>query len=332
MENKKEEFIQIFNEISDQYISEANPEKWKKPEKREGRSAVYQSIILAAAALLICILGGAMLYGNNGTDNKVSQNLSEWTKDMQVIHPLNAAGEVSFDQLIGLSDLIVIGEFCRDTEQLVFDGNEEHLVSTNSIKVKKILKGELPEDEIRIRQRYGVIEQSGEKVLYSVSGLTPMVKGERWIFFLTYNEQTEDYTYVGDCGGRYPLPNQQILEICEKKASVDGELFGVYDPSEINLEVYREILGNFVYDAYVQTDDGRGWAYSENMEGVWSDASFQYFSVQYYCMDTRSGTIEPTTMMMQASANAAGEGAYAEYYCFPPNDVYLVEKNNVIQK
>ncbi len=124
--------------------------------------------------------------------------------------------------LTAASELIVIGEYADDTEQnLKYEYSERYkkdvlmdAVSTNTIHVKKILKGSPDKKELKISQRYGTEEE--RNALVTFSSMTPMKKGEEWIFFLYYDAVNDTYWCAGDYSGRYPLPESDVLEICKK--------------------------------------------------------------------------------------------------------------------
>ena len=131
--------------------------------------------------------------------------------------------------LTAASELIVIGEYAGDTEQnLKYEYSEGYkkdvlmdVVSTNTIHVKKILKGSPDKKELKISQRYGTEEE--RNALVTFSSMTPMKKGEEWIFFLYYDAVNDTYWCAGDYSGRYPLPEGAVLEACKKAKKIRSE-------------------------------------------------------------------------------------------------------------
>ena len=131
--------------------------------------------------------------------------------------------------LTAASELIVIGEYADDTEQnLKYEYSERYkkdvlmdAVSTNTIHVKKILKGSPDKKELKISQRYGTEEE--RNALVTFSSMTPMKKGEEWIFFLYYDAVNDTYWCAGDYSGRYPLPEGAVLEACKKAKKIRSE-------------------------------------------------------------------------------------------------------------
>lgn len=85
--------------------------------------------------------------------------------------------------LIAASDLIVIGEFADESRQdLKYEYNERYkkdvlvdAVSTNTVQVERILKGDPEKKELKLSQRYGLEED--RNTLVTFSSMTPMKKG-----------------------------------------------------------------------------------------------------------------------------------------------------------
>lgn len=157
-------------------------------------------------------------------------------------------------ELTDAAELIVIGEYGKETEQtLEYEGGLfTNAVSENVISAKKVLKGELPDEPIKISQRYGILEDQNQLVTFS--DMTPMEKGAEWIFFLYYDEIGGTYWCAGDYTGRYPVPNEKLRRLCarlgdEPEFSLvqepEASDFGVYEKNWINLELYRDILERF---------------------------------------------------------------------------------------
>jgi hypothetical protein len=76
-------------------------------------------------------------------------------------------------------------------------------------------------DIVTVVQRYAFEEGrfdngDGRNALVTFSGMTPMNKGDKWIYFLGYDETVDAYWTRGDSAGRYPVPNEEIMEIAEE--------------------------------------------------------------------------------------------------------------------
>ena len=135
----------------------------------------------------------------------------------------------SIKQLAQTSQLVVTGHFTDNTRQTVTQTYNEALGrwvlsscrSTNSFTVDRVIRGDASEgDAITIEQDYAYLED--ENKLVSYSGLTPMNKGEKWIYFLNYDKENDCYCANYDAAGRYPLEYEDVL---------DYEL-GIYDEFE----------------------------------------------------------------------------------------------------
>lgn len=158
----------------------------------------------------------------------------------------------NFKELEEAADLVVIGEFAEEAQQtLEYQymgqfGKEviTGAVSSNVIKVNEVLKGEQPEGDIKISQRYGY-DKDNNNQLVTFSDLTPMEKGDKWVFFLFWSEEDETYWTTGDYTGRYPLPTAEIKQLCKStgdtqrvKENID---WGNYD-NYADVEIYNDII------------------------------------------------------------------------------------------
>ncbi len=177
----------------------------------------------------------------------------------------------TLEELAAASDLIVIGEYGQETEQeLVYEFSSEFqkdvlvdTVSTNQINVLKVLKGDVKEgDSLEISQRYGVLE--AENQLVTFSDMTPMSKGDRWIFFLTYGEISNTYWCTGDSDGRYPLPDDKISELSGQYRSAMEEIETLLGTQQIISSEQAEEMaenGDAVYAA-----DGKSYSLTKQCE------------------------------------------------------------------
>lgn len=162
----------------------------------------------------------------------------------------------SYEELAAESDIVVMGTFVGDTYQLtdLYDipdfetcllssAFDMHL-SFNRLRVEKVLKGEgrvCEGDEVVISQNYVVTY--GER-MYCADLLTPMIKGDSWIYFLKrYGEYDSPpdvikgcYYAVNDYEGRYPVPDKEntAFEHRENKN-------GVFSPAVFNEGIYEEL-------------------------------------------------------------------------------------------
>ncbi|MDE6578966.1 MAG: hypothetical protein K2K41_00330, partial [Ruminiclostridium sp.] len=165
----------------------------------------------------------------------------------------------SYEQLAEYSQLVVMGTFTNDSgqetaetdipdfRQDVSASRSNKYISFNYLKVEKVLKGNgkvWAGDEIIITQPYTVVyDISDEYNLYSFSQLTPMQKGDKWIYFLNPNtDYPEDiwgdqsYSAVNDYEGRYPVPGEGNAPF-KYKENVNG----VVAPAVFNQSIYNEL-------------------------------------------------------------------------------------------
>ena len=168
----------------------------------------------------------------------------------------------TLDELEQFSQIAVIGEFVNDTEQdLDYQYDKEfgkdilvNATSHNEIKVLKVLKGDVPEGNLKLSQRYGV--ENDPRQLVTFSEMTPMEKGDRWIFFLYYDEIYDTWWCAGDYTGRYPILTDSLKDLCKnaKKSNQDmqeaqkearPEEFGVYEQGMINLQLYCDLISKY---------------------------------------------------------------------------------------
>ena len=155
---------------------------------------------------------------------------------------------VVFDDLESLEkevDVIVVGEFIADSEQEVTSDYDEGfgknivtwVTSYNTIEVKKVLKGDVSVgDNLKIGQYYAVVDGD----LITFSDLTPMQKGDKWLFFLKGYEDG-DYWCWGDSDARYPVPNTENAPM----PFTDDHNLGVFSENDFNWNIYNEILEKY---------------------------------------------------------------------------------------
>lgn len=168
--------------------------------------------------------------------------------DLECIRGGVCVDRIVFEDLYSLEeavDIVVTGKFIADAEQNItyeydagFGKNVVTMVeSYNTIEVKKVLKGDVSAgDNLVIGQYYGIVDGD----LITFSSLTPMQKGDEWLFFLK-GSGDGNYWCWGDCAARYPVPNTENARI---KFSDDPDL-GVYNEEDFNRDIYNEILEKY---------------------------------------------------------------------------------------
>lgn len=172
----------------------------------------------------------------------------------------------SYDELAEYSRLVVMGTFTGDGGQVAqtyelpdfsqaMKGDYlNKYISFNTLKVEKVLKSNgkvWAGDEIIITQPYSVYTHSideyppndGSGTMYSFSQSTPMLKGDKWIYFLTENGSgypeifgDQSYSAVNDYEGRYPVPGEENAPF-EYRENVNG----VVAPAVFNQSIYSEL-------------------------------------------------------------------------------------------
>ena len=160
-----------------------------------------------------------------------------------------------YEELAEDSSLVVMGTFIDDTCQVTDDHDVPDFVhetlmsyypkymSFNTLKVEKVLKSDgqvWEDDEIVIAQPYVYADGA----MYSFSQLTPMIKGDSWVYFLRqyssdYPEEsygTGAYYPINDYEGRYPVPDKENPPF-EYRENTKG----VVAPAVFNEGVYSEL-------------------------------------------------------------------------------------------
>jgi hypothetical protein len=159
---------------------------------------------------------------------------------------------------------IIIGEFCKETEQEFIYRYDEYFEkdvvynvrSYNDILVTEVLKGDLKiGDKVEYTMAYAIEEREDGNYMLSWSNYISMHKGDRWIFFL--------YEYIGEYIGRYrfPVPDKKVIPILNDiKALQDKQIAFLQDKKmfdnkdveywktltvEKKEEIYKEELAEF---------------------------------------------------------------------------------------
>lgn len=186
-----------------------------------------------------------------------------------------------YDSLISLeeaSDLIVIGEFTDDPHQL-FDPKEPNTGSSysyNKFRVDKVVKGRCSEGEEIIICQDGVV---GGGKFYYTDNYTPMVKGDKWIYFLMKFENVGYYVSVHHTG-RYPVPGE------EHEFVLNDNVYGVFDMNEFRSGIYEDIKERLP-----------DWKYAEYFESEYPDGT-ERFSGDYQHLKVEQPTIHWMSMDM----------------------------------
>lgn len=154
----------------------------------------------------------------------------------------------TLDELERSSHIAVVGTFINDAEQEVDYEYDPYfkkdiivdINSTNTIEVTKVLMGNVNVgDELKIDQNYGIVD--GELITFSE--LTPMQKGDEWVFFLRKVAKSDHYICTAESDSRFPTKSSAskngIMPLAE------GAELGVYNEADFNDGIYKEIVEKY---------------------------------------------------------------------------------------
>ena len=281
----RNDIIELFTDIDDDLISGAMPEAQKPIELRTDTSRFsWKKFAAAAACLTAAAVGGTFalkaLSGRGGivfsenaggaasesTGSVVLEPANsgypedakyQYTGDFSELELCNYAevGRIpylSYDELLGNSDLIVLGTFVDDARQNCpasnnepstdkADGNDDVMdvyrdgASYNKLRIDKVFCGDAEVgSEIVICD--GTYVADGKLMYIASDTLTPMIKGEQWVYFL--RKQSPEY---GDCylplftEGRYPVPGNENTFV------LTGSQHGVFDERYFREDIYADV-------------------------------------------------------------------------------------------
>ena len=207
-----------------------------------------KKILATILTLAACLSLTACNTATENSDSKIS-NVSEPESSAPFTYDgmeLVRAGElfrITFDDLASLeesSDVAVVGTFIDDSVNAGFSFGG----SLNTIEVTKVLFGDVNVgDKLVVGQHYYIDEEDGRLITHS--DMTPMVKGDEWLFFLGFEPKLKDtYWYIGDSDGRYPVPNStqnSVMPLSEYWQ------FGVYEKQHFKQNIYDEILEKYEF-------------------------------------------------------------------------------------
>lgn len=155
-----------------------------------------------------------------------------------------------FSDIEKFSDFIVVGEFIDDStvcyERYQHDDRSDkdllvEIVSSCPMKITKVLYGDAAVgDVVDVIQHEGIHNDR----FVTLSPLTPMQKGDEWVFCLSYSktDNYEGYRCIGNSWGRYPTKNVGSNEIM---CFSNYPEFGVYEKGDFNEEFYNELVEKY---------------------------------------------------------------------------------------
>lgn len=174
-----------------------------------------------------------------------------------------------YDEIAAKSDLIVAGKFVdlphqiQDPEEIhnttkggviittdgeVIDNSPTTTLSPddstfNYLQVERVLKGDAEEGKLLLINQETSINTGGSNthIVFAKDRLTPMLKGDEWIYFL---QKTDEGCYIPVNGpqGRYPMPNNNNVDMSKGE---DGgvDKFSTYrNAAPARDEIYAELL------------------------------------------------------------------------------------------
>ncbi len=207
----------------------------------------------------------------------------------------------SYRDLINSSDLAVVGEFVDDPRQDI-DPNSRNVDSTrdvysyNRFKIDTVLTAEGPTSaesgtEIVISQRYAIV--NGEYLCFS--DLTPMFKGDRWVYFLDYDEERKVYYPLNDYMGRYPDPcyyqvlnrDPDIQDSANRFIPAMTNKYGLIDGGHFNTKIYRT-LADILYHEYMPPVQ---CLYDSESSGLYNITYFELAECLGVVFDVREGAL-----------------------------------------
>ncbi|MBD5129274.1 MAG: M23 family metallopeptidase [Ruminococcaceae bacterium] len=203
---------------------------------------------------------------------------------------------IVYDDLITLeeeSDLIVFGEFVDDPHQCTppedtsyYDGTISY--SYNKLKIDRVVKGDRVEGEEIIICGNGIVHDGN---FYYLCCFMPMIKGDKWIYFLGWNGEENNYYPIGFEEARYPVPGFEDY-------ALDKGVYGGYKQS-----IYEDIkkrLPDWKYEVYFESEypdnaevygdySGLEIVVPDNSYGEWTASYDEMFNEKYGCEYIVSG-------------------------------------------
>lgn len=280
---KSEDLFEALTDIDDDLIYKAKAAQLKDTKTDEDyaeptfitvtkRKFPWKAAACAAVAVIAAFSAGAAVLQNGNIalpsqqggmgGEDIALKTAEYPPEAKYVYDgdffeltLEIAGEADrkgydlYDPMERDSDLVVYGTFTDDAHQ-IFDPEiardvfnpSENLYSYNKFRIDKVIKsdGNIKEgDEIIIAQDYAVYGSQ----LMTTSGLTPMIKGDKWFYCLTKSGDSSTYYYAtGDTDGRYSSFDSPPQH--DYTRSFDSP--GIFDNND-----YKKNIHELVYERYL---------------------------------------------------------------------------------
>lgn len=157
---------------------------------------------------------------------------------------------------LSLCEIAVVGEFV-DVPRQDIDPDDyteiypESFHSYNIFRIDRVLKGGTETDKVAVGDEI-VIEQDyavkGGSIL-SKSKLTPMLKGDRWVYFLNYSDELSVYYPAYDYMSRFPDPyyhhiynrDPDLKECANRFLPAMTNKYGLTDANDFNQGIFRTL-------------------------------------------------------------------------------------------
>jgi hypothetical protein len=206
----------------------------------------------------------------------------------------NEQGEsivMGFSELLK-SEIIVIGEFievarCGFSQrncEISGTPRKEFPWAFNKLLITEVLHGDIEVGEIiTVAERYAFDEEHGSIITFD-SDLTPMNKGDRWIFLIGLWGNLDEYfealehelgiemvkngPIYGNFGVyRYPVPTPEIAQSMERSSSgslrrtdeIEISALGVFTRNEFDFEIYAQVIEHFQIEPQDWVNPGRAF-------------------------------------------------------------------------
>lgn len=178
-------------------------------------------------------------------DINIAENTEKltWEYNDSAMYDNSSIFAESYEELAKQSDLILSGIFIDDTRQTQ-DPEKNHITgsepseSYNYLRAESVIKGSAAlGDNVLIRQKTSLNRGNGDVYInFSGDRLSPMFKGDRWIYFLKKNG--EFYEPVNGPQGRYPLSDS--TNITPGNEGYD-EYFTLKNAAPARNEIYNKL-------------------------------------------------------------------------------------------
>ncbi len=194
-------------------------------------------------SITLAVLISICVTSCNKNENKKDDIKENKPQTNVISSEVDAIGYQNLNELIEVCDLVVVGEHTTDgvLQNEFLDANKSPYlfdVSESSFEISRVIKGDVKVgDTINITQQYYIQNVEGVDTIYDSSEMTPMKKGEKWVYFLSYDEINDTY-WIRNIYGKYPVPESN-------NSTADGftaEEMGRYKKNNMVDSLYNELV------------------------------------------------------------------------------------------